>query len=74
MYIRIRSTKKLKSKISNQTKLRIILQIHLIRFLSCILNAHQRICHPIDTTEIPSLTSHTLYVANYITRTCAHVI
>ena len=42
---------------SNETRLKIMLRMHLIIFLSCILNTHQQICYPMYTTEIPILTS-----------------
>ena len=41
----------------NETRLKIMLRIHLIISLSCILNTHQQICYPMHTTEIPILTS-----------------
>ena len=44
-------------KKSNETRLKIMLRIHLIISLSCILNTHQQICYPMHTTEIPILTS-----------------
>ena len=44
-------------KKSNETRLKIMLQIHLIISLSCTLNTHQQICYPMHTTEIPILTS-----------------
>ena len=44
-------------KKSNETRLKIALQIHLIISLSYILNSHQQICYPMHTTEIPILTS-----------------
>ena len=46
-------------KKSNETRLKIMLPVHLIISLSCILNTHQQICYPIHTTEIPILTHGT---------------
>ena len=42
---------------SYETRLKIMLRIHLIISLSCILNTHLQICYPMHTTEIPILTS-----------------
>ena len=61
-------------KKSNETRLKIMLRIHLIISLSCILNTHQQICYPMHTTEIPILTLHmgnsVPHISSFMNKVC----
>ena len=61
-------------KKSNETRLKIMLRIHLIISLSCILNTHQQIFYPMHTTEIPILTLHmgnsVPHISSFMNKVC----